>query len=149
MSKVIWARLLSWGIEGSWGRWGGEGGADRRVPSGGADVLGQHSSRCSHLSMQQSEDWQHIASKNCLHLRVPQQWPAFCNTWASCTAQLAAECFIAGNRQHPHQLATQSLNHTSHTSQAHGSGETASMVTASVRMPNTKCRLYKSHCGKW
>ena len=88
LSKVSRTGILSWGVGQEGRSWGevGEGGADRRVPSSVADVLRQHSSCCSHLSMQQPEDWQHIAPKNCLHLRVPQQWPSFCNALGSLTA---------------------------------------------------------------
>ena len=44
--------------------------ADRGVTRSKADVFGQHSSSCCHLSVQQPEDWQNVASQNCLHIRV-------------------------------------------------------------------------------
>lgn len=44
--------------------------ADRGVTGSKADVPGQHSSSCCHLSMQQPEDWQNITSQNSLHVRV-------------------------------------------------------------------------------
>lgn len=55
------------GVDREKGVWGW---TDRCVPGSKPNVLGQHSGRSGHLSVQQSEDRQHIPPENCLELRV-------------------------------------------------------------------------------